>query len=175
MARGKWGRRTGALGSARRRQAGGQPTAAVEDARGHRRTASRPWRPAGSPRRQPRGDDSHQRRRRRTDRRRPSGEVPLLPPGERHPAGSRGANGAVDGSMSASASTPTELLQLIEAVEEGELEPSAALEQLASLPFRDLGFARVDTHRDFASMRRRRSSPRERRPTRSSDRGRNAR
>lgn len=51
--------------------------------------------------------------------------------------------------MSTSASTRTELLQLLEAVENGELEPSAALEQLASLPFRDLGFARVDTHRDL--------------------------
>jgi NCAIR mutase (PurE)-related protein len=51
--------------------------------------------------------------------------------------------------MSTRPSTRAELLQLLEAVEQGDLEPSAALEQLASLPFRDLGFARVDTHRDL--------------------------
>jgi NCAIR mutase (PurE)-related protein len=45
--------------------------------------------------------------------------------------------------------TRGELLELLEAVELGELEPTAALEKLASLPFRDLGFARVDTHRDL--------------------------
>jgi NCAIR mutase (PurE)-related protein len=41
------------------------------------------------------------------------------------------------------------MLVLLEAVERGELEPAVALEQLASLPFRDLGFARVDTHREL--------------------------
>jgi NCAIR mutase (PurE)-related protein len=50
---------------------------------------------------------------------------------------------------SARPSTRAELLELLEAVEHGELEPADALERLASLPFRDLGFARVDTHRDL--------------------------
>jgi NCAIR mutase (PurE)-related protein len=39
--------------------------------------------------------------------------------------------------------------QLLEAVSAGRLDVSAALEQLAQLPFRDLGFARVDTHREL--------------------------
>jgi pyridinium-3,5-biscarboxylic acid mononucleotide synthase len=38
---------------------------------------------------------------------------------------------------------------LLEAVETGEVEPSDALERLASLPFRELGFARIDTHREL--------------------------
>ena len=42
-----------------------------------------------------------------------------------------------------------ELLELLEAVETGEMEPGAAVERLASLPFRDLGFARIDTHREL--------------------------
>jgi NCAIR mutase (PurE)-related protein len=51
--------------------------------------------------------------------------------------------------MSAQPATRAELLVLLEAVERGAVEPSAALEQLASLPFRDLGFARLDTHREL--------------------------
>jgi NCAIR mutase (PurE)-related protein len=51
--------------------------------------------------------------------------------------------------MSTQPATRAELLLLLEAIESGELEPAAALEQLASLPFRDLGFARVDTHREL--------------------------
>ncbi len=39
--------------------------------------------------------------------------------------------------------------QLLEAVSAGRLDVAAALEQLAQLPFRDLGFARVDTHREL--------------------------
>ena len=42
-----------------------------------------------------------------------------------------------------------ELEALLEAVREGEVEPSAALEQFAALPYRDLGFARVDLHREI--------------------------
>jgi pyridinium-3,5-biscarboxylic acid mononucleotide synthase len=42
-----------------------------------------------------------------------------------------------------------ELLGLLEAVGAGEVAPAAALERLAQLPFRDLGFARVDTHREL--------------------------
>jgi pyridinium-3,5-biscarboxylic acid mononucleotide synthase len=45
--------------------------------------------------------------------------------------------------------TPSHLLALLEAVESGSLSPSAAVERLAGLPFRDLGFARVDTHREL--------------------------
>jgi pyridinium-3,5-biscarboxylic acid mononucleotide synthase len=51
--------------------------------------------------------------------------------------------------MSAQAGTRAELLALLEEVENGELEPAEALERLASLPFRDLGFARLDTHREL--------------------------
>jgi NCAIR mutase (PurE)-related protein len=42
-----------------------------------------------------------------------------------------------------------EVLALLEAVEAGEVDVAAALERLQSLPFRDLGFARVDTHREL--------------------------
>ena len=38
---------------------------------------------------------------------------------------------------------------LLEAVRRGETDPAAALERLGELPFRDLGFARVDTHREL--------------------------
>jgi NCAIR mutase (PurE)-related protein len=42
-----------------------------------------------------------------------------------------------------------ELEGLLDAVRAGETAPAEALEQLASLPFRDLGFARVDVHREL--------------------------
>jgi NCAIR mutase (PurE)-related protein len=42
-----------------------------------------------------------------------------------------------------------ELEALLEAVRQGEVEPAAALEQFAALPYRDLGFARVDLHREL--------------------------
>ena len=42
-----------------------------------------------------------------------------------------------------------ELRTLLEAVEKGETSPDDALEQLSSLPYRDLGFARVDLHREL--------------------------
>jgi pyridinium-3,5-biscarboxylic acid mononucleotide synthase len=51
--------------------------------------------------------------------------------------------------MTARATTRSELLALLEEVESGALQPSAALERLAQLPFRDLGFARIDTHREL--------------------------
>ncbi len=41
------------------------------------------------------------------------------------------------------------LRQLLERVQDGELEPEAALGELARLPYRDLGFARVDLHREL--------------------------
>ena len=50
--------------------------------------------------------------------------------------------------MSAQAATRHEF-RVAEAVERGELDPAAALQRLAALPFRDLGFARVDTHREL--------------------------
>jgi len=46
--------------------------------------------------------------------------------------------------MSARATTRAGLLKLLEEVENGALAPSAALEQLAQLPFRELGFARIE-------------------------------
>src|SRR5207244_12776106 len=42
-----------------------------------------------------------------------------------------------------------DLEELLEKVRRGELEPKRALDLLAQLPFRDLGFARVDTHREL--------------------------
>lgn len=42
-----------------------------------------------------------------------------------------------------------ELETLLDAVRTGEVAPADALERLASLPFRDLGFARVDVHREL--------------------------
>jgi NCAIR mutase (PurE)-related protein len=43
----------------------------------------------------------------------------------------------------------SEILALLDAVAQGDVDPAAALEQLAGLPYRDLGFARVDTHREL--------------------------
>ena len=42
-----------------------------------------------------------------------------------------------------------ELRALLEAVRTGEVAPEDALDRLAGLPFRDLGFARVDLHREL--------------------------
>jgi pyridinium-3,5-biscarboxylic acid mononucleotide synthase len=42
-----------------------------------------------------------------------------------------------------------DLEHLLEDVSAGRLDAAVALERLASLPFRDLGFARVDTHREL--------------------------
>ena len=42
-----------------------------------------------------------------------------------------------------------ELLGLLERVRSAEVEPRDALEQLGGLPFRDLGFARADLHREL--------------------------
>jgi NCAIR mutase (PurE)-related protein len=51
--------------------------------------------------------------------------------------------------MSAPATTRAELLALLEAVDSGDVTPADALARLASLPFRELGFARIDTHREL--------------------------
>jgi NCAIR mutase (PurE)-related protein len=45
--------------------------------------------------------------------------------------------------------TPSDLLTILSAVERGALSPSAAAERLATLPFEDLGHARVDHHRSL--------------------------
>ena len=42
-----------------------------------------------------------------------------------------------------------DLRALLEGVQRGEVTPEHALEELAQLPFRDLGFARVDLHREL--------------------------
>jgi pyridinium-3,5-biscarboxylic acid mononucleotide synthase len=42
-----------------------------------------------------------------------------------------------------------DLEELLEKVRRGELEPKPALDLLAQLPFRDLGFARADLHREL--------------------------
>lgn len=39
--------------------------------------------------------------------------------------------------------------ELLEAVARSEIDPKAAAERLATLPYEDLGFARVDTHREL--------------------------
>ena len=41
------------------------------------------------------------------------------------------------------------MLAVLEAVQRGELAPGDALARIGELPFRDLGFARVDTHREL--------------------------
>jgi pyridinium-3,5-biscarboxylic acid mononucleotide synthase len=42
----------------------------------------------------------------------------------------------------------TELAALLEDVHRGRVDPAEALARLGTLPYRDLGFARVDTHRE---------------------------
>jgi pyridinium-3,5-biscarboxylic acid mononucleotide synthase len=44
---------------------------------------------------------------------------------------------------------PGEMLRMLEAVAAGELPPAAGLERLSRLPYDDLGFARVDHHREL--------------------------
>ena len=44
---------------------------------------------------------------------------------------------------------PAQLLELLVAVRDGEVEPEGGLDRLATLPFDDLGFARVDLHREL--------------------------
>ncbi|HWT24440.1 MAG TPA: hypothetical protein VN213_13120, partial [Solirubrobacteraceae bacterium] len=53
------------------------------------------------------------------------------------------------GEVAAAAGLRADVLALLEAVRSGATEPAAALERLGALPFRDLGFARVDTHREL--------------------------
>src|SRR6186713_729405 len=49
--------------------------------------------------------------------------------------------------------TTSELSELIDRVRRGELDPSAACDRILTMlraaPFEDLGFARVDTHREL--------------------------
>src|SRR4051794_31723299 len=42
-----------------------------------------------------------------------------------------------------------QIVNLLEAVERGEVSAAAALERLARLPYDDIGFARIDTHREL--------------------------
>lgn len=51
--------------------------------------------------------------------------------------------------MRAAVGFRAELEDLLEAVRRGEVETAEALERLAALPYLDLGFARVDTHREL--------------------------
>src|SRR5262245_10502932 len=46
---------------------------------------------------------------------------------------------------------PDRLRALLAAVQAGEVSPEAALERLRQLPFENLGFARIDTHRALRS------------------------
>lgn len=46
---------------------------------------------------------------------------------------------------------PQQLRQLLEAVASGDLSPEAALRDLAELPYADLGFAKLDLHRELRS------------------------
>ena len=41
------------------------------------------------------------------------------------------------------------LLELLEAIRAGEVDPAAGLERLARMPYDELGFARVDVHREL--------------------------
>ena len=47
--------------------------------------------------------------------------------------------------------TPSALLRILSEVERGGMSPAAAAERLATLPFEDLGHARVDHHRSLRS------------------------
>ena len=42
----------------------------------------------------------------------------------------------------------SDLAELLEEVRRGRVAPEEALDRFAELPYRDLGFARVDTHRE---------------------------
>ena len=42
-----------------------------------------------------------------------------------------------------------DITSLLEGVQRGEVAPTAALDQLAHMPYRKLGFARIDTHREL--------------------------
>jgi pyridinium-3,5-biscarboxylic acid mononucleotide synthase len=44
---------------------------------------------------------------------------------------------------------PSDLQRLLEAVAAGSVAPAAAVEQLAELPYADLGFAKLDLHREL--------------------------
>lgn len=46
---------------------------------------------------------------------------------------------------------PSAILALLQAVQAGQQTPEAAVEKLASLPFEDLGFAKIDHHRSLRS------------------------
>jgi NCAIR mutase (PurE)-related protein len=43
--------------------------------------------------------------------------------------------------------SPEQLQALLERVAQGDLSPETALQQMKSLPYEDLGFARIDNHR----------------------------
>ena len=51
--------------------------------------------------------------------------------------------------MNSMAGFRTELAALLEAIHRGDVSPDDAVDRLSMLPFRDLGFARVDTHREL--------------------------
>jgi NCAIR mutase (PurE)-related protein len=51
--------------------------------------------------------------------------------------------------MDAMAEFRADLETLLEAIHRGEVTPADAVDRLSMLPFRDLGFARVDTHREL--------------------------
>ena len=44
---------------------------------------------------------------------------------------------------------PQQLRQLLDAVASGDLSPDQALSELAELPYADLGFAKLDLHREL--------------------------
>jgi pyridinium-3,5-biscarboxylic acid mononucleotide synthase len=60
-----------------------------------------------------------------------------------------GAGVAEGGLATAAPTTRAGLLALLKSVESGELGPAEAAERLEHLPFRELGFARIDTAREL--------------------------
>jgi pyridinium-3,5-biscarboxylic acid mononucleotide synthase len=52
-------------------------------------------------------------------------------------------------SSAATSGLPAEMLRMLEAVAAGEIAPAAGLDRLSRLPYDDLGFARVDLHREL--------------------------
>jgi pyridinium-3,5-biscarboxylic acid mononucleotide synthase len=68
-------------------------------------------------------------------------------------SGSRRSTPGVDlrpgAPAAADAGLQADVLALLEGVRRGEIAPGDAADRLAELPFRDLGFARVDVHREL--------------------------
>ena len=84
-------------------------------------------------------------------RRRPPPPVNSRPSGRREPRATLAVvERATDARTGADAAAiETEMLAVLEGVQRGEISLTDALTRIGEVPFRDLGFARVDTHREL--------------------------